>query len=53
MKRDEDGTIVAFERGEVVWGIDPFKQDRSTGDDPSARADEGVSPCPWLIISTE
>jgi len=50
MRRDADGEIVAFERGDVVWGVDPFKQDsHGTTESP----DGGVAPRPWLVISTE
>ncbi|TMT80433.1 type II toxin-antitoxin system PemK/MazF family toxin [Haloterrigena sp. H1] len=41
-----------FERGDVVWGVDPFKQD-SDLDSESSRDDGGVAPRPWLIISTD
>jgi hypothetical protein len=51
MKRDPDGEIRVFERGDVVWGIDPFKQD-SAGDSDSDREDGSIAPRPWLIIST-
>jgi len=52
MKRDAEGEIVEFERGDVVWGVDPFKQDSATNSDLS-RDDRGVAPRPWLIISTD
>lgn len=52
MKRDDGGDIVAFERGDVVWGIDPFKQDPFSDDQPQGD-DDGVAPRPWLVISTE
>lgn len=48
MIRDSDGEIGVFERGDVVWGIAPFKQD------PSAESGSEmgiVSPRPWLVIS--
>jgi len=43
MKRDGD-EIVAFDRGDVVWGIDPFK----SNDDGS-----GIVPRPWVVLSDE
>lgn len=52
MKRNAEGEIVEFERGDVVWGVDPFKQDSATNSD-SSRDDGGVAPRPWLIISTD
>lgn len=52
MKRDADGEIIVFERGDVVWGVDPFKQDLTTNHETSL-GDGGVTPRPWLIISTD
>lgn len=53
MKRYNEGDIIAFERGDIVWGVDPFKQD-SLGDNDTAPAESGgVAPRPWLVISTE
>ncbi len=52
MKRDSDGEIIAFERGDVVRGVDPFKQDLATNHETSLD-DGGVTPRPWLIISTD
>ncbi|MFC7156174.1 hypothetical protein ACFQPA_12045 [Halomarina halobia] len=50
--RDAEGEIAEFERGDVVWGVDPFKQDPIT--DPEVSPDGGgVAPRPWLIVSTE
>lgn len=50
MRRDEDGDIEAFDRGDVVWGIDPFKQDPTrNADSPNARP--AVTPRPWLVLS--
>lgn len=50
MRRDSDGEIGVFERGDVVWGIDPFKQDPSA----ESGSELGVlSPRPWLVISDE
>lgn len=43
MKRDGD-EIVAFDRGDVVWGIDPFK---------SNDGGSGIVPRPWVVISDE
>lgn len=53
MKRDGEGNIVAFERGDVVWGIDPFKQDPLIDDDLPTDENDGVAPRPWLIIGNE
>lgn len=48
MRRDSNGEISTFERGDVVWGIDPFKQDASA----ESGGEMGVvSPRPWLVIS--
>lgn len=51
MKRGPDGEIREFERGDVVWGIDPFKQDSVSNPD-SHRDDGRIAPRPWLVIST-
>lgn len=53
MKRDEEGDITAFERGDVVWGVDPFKQDSVDDDDTGSTESGGVAPRPWLVVSTE
>lgn len=52
MRRDGDGSVAEFERGDVVWGIDPFKQDSAVGDERADRS-SGVAPRPWLVVSTE
>lgn len=50
MRRDPAGEISVFERGDVVWGIDPFKQDPSV----DSGSETGiVSARPWLVISDE
>lgn len=53
MKRT-NGTITAFERGDVVWGVDPFKTDTEAnqGVHGDETGDE-VPPRPWAIISDE
>lgn len=54
MIRDSDGTITSFDRGDVVWGIDPFKREESTAPDTSPSAPPaGVTPRPWLVLSTD
>lgn len=54
MRRDGEGTVIRLERGDVVWGIDPFK---SNAPDPGGpRGSEGPNgPLvrPWLVISTD
>ena len=50
MIRDAEGTIVEYERGDVAWGIDPFKKDSTAGDDEPG---DSVVPRPWRVISTE
>lgn len=52
MKRDDEGEIIAFERGDVVWGVDPFKQDIGVDTERTMNLG-GVSPRPWLVISSE
>ncbi|MFC4246125.1 hypothetical protein ACFOZ7_03825 [Natribaculum luteum] len=52
MKRDAEGEVIEFERGDVVWGVDPFKQDSDMHSE-SSHDDGGVAPRPWLIISTD
>lgn len=52
MKRDADGEIIVFERGDVVWGVDPFKQDSAANHETSLD-DGGVASRPWLVISTD
>lgn len=52
MRRDEAGDIEAFERGDVVWGIDPFDQDSATSTELSS-SERTVTPRPWLVISDE
>lgn len=53
MKRDDEGAIVAFDRGDVVWGIDPFKQEQGDDDDQLTGETDGVAPRPWLVSSTD
>lgn len=53
MKRGTDGDIIAFERGDVVWGIDPFKQDASNQEAEHSEDDGGIAPRPWLVFSTD
>jgi hypothetical protein len=36
MKRT-NGTITAFERGDVVWGVDPFKTDTEASQLPTSK----------------
>lgn len=52
MKRNEAGEIEVFERGDVVWGIDPFKQDPATST-YSSNGEPTVTPRPWLVLSDE
>lgn len=52
MKRTGDGSVAEFERGDVVWGIDPFKQDSAIDDEPTDGSSD-IAPRPWLIVSTE
>lgn len=53
MKRS-NGTIVAFERGDVVWGVDPFKRDTRPSDTPDDVDPAGdLPPRPWLVVSDE
>jgi hypothetical protein len=53
MKRT-NGTISAFERSDVVWGVDPFNTEpeanRGVHDDETG---DEVPPRPWAIISDE
>ena len=53
MIRDSDGTITSFERGDVVWGIDPFKQEMPPPDSSHGERQSGVPPRPWLVLSTD
>lgn len=52
MTRDTDGEISEFERGDVVWGIDPVNRDPA-GDDATSADDAALVPRPWLVISTD
>lgn len=53
MKRDEEGDIVAFERGDVIWDVDPFKQEPVSDTNQTEGETDGVAPRPWLVISTD
>lgn len=54
MIRDADGNIIRFERGDVVWGIDPFKRDSESNEvDDRSTGSGRITPRPWLVISTE
>jgi mRNA interferase MazF len=50
MRRDGNGRIIAFERGDVVWGLDPFKRD--SVEVGASEPDDDTPPRPWLIVST-
>lgn len=51
---DDDGRISRFERGDVVWGVDPFNRDfASSGEGGATEGSDGVAPRPWLVISTD
>lgn len=51
MIRDAEEGIARFERGDVVWGIDPFKRDSDGNEDDDGTG--GLVPRPWLVISTQ
>lgn len=51
---DDDGRVNRFERGDVVWGVDPF--DRAVAGSDGARTtggSDGGTPRPWLVLSTD
>lgn len=51
---DDDASISRFERGDVVWGIDPFNRDFAGLEEGGAtEGTDGVAPRPWLVLSTE
>lgn len=54
MIRDEEGRISRFERGDVVWGIDPFNRDFDGAEQGGATdGSDGIAPRPWLVLSTD
>lgn len=51
MKRGQDGVL--FERGDVVWGVDPFKLAPVSANTQSREGTADSTPRPWLVISEE
>lgn len=41
-----------YERGDVVWGVDPFRSTNGSGDDSSGSGSL-PTPRPWLVLSDD
>lgn len=51
---DDGGRISRFERGDDVWGLDPFNRDFADSEGGGAtEGSDGLAPRPWLVLSTE